>query len=176
MVKIYKFFAYFIFFMIMLYAFFPKANLYYQAQKDLTSYKIKIINKTLHENIFSLNLQHVTISYEGVQTAKIAKMHILLLGVVNNIDVDGVILSGVVKNFLPQKIYRISLHYSILHPLEVRAVLKGGFGDAKCFYEIKKHTFVMRLHPSMIMKAHYKSSLRELKKLKNGVYLYETSL
>ncbi len=176
MVRVYKFFAYFIFFIIMLYAFFPKANLYYQAQTYLANYKIKITNATLHENIFSLNLQHVTVAYEGIKTAKIAKMHIVLLGISNSIDVNGIILSGIVKNFLPQRIDKASLHYSILHPLEIKAELKGDFGNAKCFYEIGKDKLIMQLYPSAIMKTHYKSSLRELKKLKNGVYRYETTL
>jgi len=155
---------------------FPKANLYYQAQRYLTKYKIKIISNNIHENFFSLDLQKSTVAYEGIKVGKISKVHILLLGVYNDIDINDIMLSGIAKNFLPQKINKVSLHYSVLHPLEVKATLNGGFGYAKCFYKFRKNSLIVQLHPSKLMKAHYKSSLYQFKKLKNGVYRYATSL
>ena len=176
MVKVAKFFAYSAFFIVMLYLFFPKENLYYKMQEHAVQYKVKVFENKIKANLFSLDLLDGKLLYEGVETATFQKAHILLLGFYNGVHVNSVTLSGLVKNFLPQKIEQIDASYSLLHPLEIRFFLKGDFGSAEGFYEIKSSKIVVKLHPSKMMQMHFKSSLREFKKLKNGVYSYEKSL
>ena len=176
MVKIVKFFAYCTFFIVMLYQFFPKENFYYKMQETAMQYKIKVFENKIEEHLFSLELFDGRLSYEGVEVAKFQKAEIMLLGFYNSVHVYSVTLSGLVKNFLPQKIQRIDVNYSFLHPLEVRFLAKGDFGRAEGFYEIKNNKIIVNLHPSKMMRMHFRSSLHEFKKLKNGVYHYEKSL
>ena len=176
MVRVAKFFAYGTFFIVILYLFFPKENLYYKIQEYALQYKVKVFEKKVEEKLFSLELLDGKLLYKGIETATFQKAHILLLGFYNGVHINSVTLSGLVKNFLPQKIEQIDVSYSLLHPLEVRFFLKGDFGSAKGFYEIKSSKVVVKLHPSKMMQMHFKSSLREFKKLKNGVYSYEKSL
>jgi len=176
MVKVFKFFAYCAFFIVALYLFFPKENLYYKMQETAVQYKVKVFENQIKENLFSLELLDGKLSYEGVEAATFQKAEIRLLGFYNSVHVYSVTLSGVVKNFLPQKIEWIDVSYSFLHPLEVRLLAKGDFGRVEASYAIKDNKIIVNLHPSKMMQMHFRSSLREFKKLKNGVYYYEKSL
>ena len=176
MVKVAKFFAYCAFFIVMLYLFFPKANLYYKMQERAVQYKVKVFESKIEENLFSLDLLDGKLLYEGVQVATFQKAEIMLLGFYNSIHVHSVLLSGLVKNFLPQKIEQIDVSYSLLHPLELQFWAKGDFGTAEGSYEIQENKINVNLHASKMMQMHFRSSLRAFKKLKNGVYSYEKSL
>lgn len=176
MVKVAKFFAYCAFFIVMVYIFFPKQNLYYKMQEIAVEYKVKVFENQIKENLFSLELLDGKLIYEGIEAAKFQKAEIMLLGFYNSVHVRSITLSGVVKNFLPQKIEQIDVSYSFLHPLAVRFWIKGDFGTAEGYYEIKENKIIVNLHPSKMMKMHFRSSLREFKKLKDGVYSYEKSL
>lgn len=176
MVKAVKFFAYFSFFMVILYTMFPKANLFYKAEDVLGTYKINIMNESLHERVFSLNAEHFNVAFEGVQTAYVSQAEFMLLGVYNSINIQDIELSGIVKNFLPQKIASVYISYSILHPFTIRAYTKGDFGEAELSYLLNTKQITIKLHPSQLMLQKYSSSLREFKKLEGGVYYYETSL
>jgi len=176
MVKVAKFFAYSAFFIVMLYLFFPKENLYYKMQESAAQYKVKVFENKIEEKLFSLDLLDGRLLYEGVEAATFQKVEIMLLGFYNSVHVTSVTLSGLVKNFLPQKIERIDVSYSLVHPLEVRFWAKGDFGEADGSYEIQKNKIMVNMHPSKVMQLRFRSSLREFKKLKNGVYHYEKSL
>lgn len=145
-------------------------------QESAVQYKVKIFENKIEENLFSLELLDGKLLYEGVQVATFQKAEIMLLGFDNSVHVHSVVLSGLVKNFLPQKIEQIDVRYSLLHPLEVQFWAKGNFGSAEGSYEIKENKIMVNLHPSKMMQMHFRSSLREFKKLKSGVYYYEKSL
>lgn len=176
MVKVAKFFFYSAFFIVMLYLFFPKENLYYKMQEIALEYKVKVFENQVKENLFSLELLDGKLLYEEIEAARFEKAEIMLLGFYNSVHIHSVTLSGIVKNFLPQKIRQIDVSYSLLHPLAVRFWVKGDFGTAEGFYEIKENKIIINLNPSEIMKMHFRSSLREFKKQENGVYSYEKSL
>jgi len=176
MVKVAKFFAYCAFFIVMVYIFFPKQNLYYKMQELAVEYKVKVFENQIKENLFSLELLDGKLIYEGIEAAKFHNAEIMLLGFYNSVHIHSVVLSGIVKNFLPQKIESIDVSYSFLHPLAVRFWIKGDFGTAEGFYSIQENKIIVKLQPSKIMQLHFRSSLREFKKLKNGVYSYEQSL
>lgn len=176
MVKVAKFFAYSAFFIMMLYLFFPKENLYYKMQDIAVEYKVKVFENKIQENLFSLELLDGKLIYEGIEVARFQKADIMLLGFYNSVHVQSVTLSGFMKHFLPQKIEQIDVSYSLVHPLEIRFLLQGDFGTAEGYYEIKENKIIVNLHPSKVMQLRFKSSLREFKKLENGVYRYEKSL
>lgn len=176
MVRVGKFFAYFAFFMLVLYATFPKVNLFYKAQELLGAYKVEIIAHKLNEKLFSLQLEDFSVVMEGVQTAHVKKADIMLLGFYNSIDIQNIVLSGIVKNFAPPKVASAHIEYSILAPLKVTGNVVGDFGEVELSYLLKEKKLVLQLHPSKLMLTRYASTLQAFKKLKNGVYFYETSL
>lgn len=176
MVKVLKFFAYLFFFILMLYVTFPKINAFYKVEELVSAYKVKLVAESMHERLFSLEVEHMSITYEGVKAAELAQTEILLLGLYNSIDIEGATLVGIVKNFMPSKIASVHISYSLVHPLTIKAEAKGDFGEAKLSYSLQEKKVVVVLHPSALMQQQFQSSLRLFKKSKDGVYYYEKSL
>ena len=176
MVRVLKFLAYFLFFMLMLYMTFPKTNAFYKVEELVSAYKVKLVAENMRERLFSLEVEHMSIAYEGVKAAELAQTEILLLGLYNSIDIEGVRLIGIVKSFMPEKIASVHIAYSLLHPFSIKAEVKGDFGKAKLSYSLQEKKVLVVLQPSALMQQQFQSSLRHFKKSKDGVYYYEKSL
>ena len=176
MVRVLKFLVYFFFFIVMLYMTFPKTNAFYKVEELVSAYKVRLVPESMHERLFSLEVEHMSIVYEGVKAAELAQTEILFLGLYNNIDIEDVRLVGIVKNFMPSKIAFVHISYSLLHPLTIKAEAKGDFGAAKLSYSLQEKKVLVELQPSTLMQQQFQSSLRLFKKSKDGVYYYEKSL
>ncbi len=160
----------------MLYVTFPKTNVLYKTEELASAYKVKLLPGSIHERLFSLEVEHMNIVYEGVKAAELAQTKILILGFYNTISIEDVKLVGIVNNFMPSKIVSAHILYSLLHPLTIKAEVKGDFGEARLSYLLSERKLIVELHPSARMQQQFRSSLRLFKKSKDGVYSYEKSL
>jgi len=176
MVKIAKFFLYLLFFIGMLLFFLPKENLFYLLEQELSQKEIFISHESIKERSFGLQLKHATISYEGIEAAAIKKTDVVFLLFYNEVTLNNIELSSLVSNYWPQKIALCKVNYSLLHPLLIKAVAKGLFGEIDAEYALDKGELKVLLRPSKLLLKNYRSSLRYFKKLKNGEYSYEKSL
>jgi len=174
--KIGKFFAYFVFFLVALVFFSPKEALYHQLEQKIKSFGIVVSQETLSDNGFSFEIDNAQIFVKKIPSVNIEYFKLSLFGLYNGVEVQKVELAKALKSFAPTKIEFIEVNHSILNPLHIMANAKGEFGDAKVDVDILERKLILHLQPSKLMFKNYKSTLRNLKKLKPGGYLYEQAL
>jgi len=175
MVKIVRFFAYILFFIVALMYFMPKESIYFFAEKQLQKYHIVIAHESVKDRGLSLELRHFDVYVESIQSAKIEKVDIALFGVYNEIKANNIELSTAVASMLPTKIESVNIKYSILNPLNVTLNAVGAFGTLQGVANIKERKITAELKPSSLMQRKYRSALLNFKKQANGEYEYVQS-
>ncbi len=179
--KIFNFFIYLLFFIIAIIYFTPKIGLYYFAEQKLKPLSGVIISKEeLRDNGFSLEIENANISAKGIDSAVIKSINIKLFGIYNSVSVQEIKLTSVADAFVPLNIDTLHIKYTVLNPLVITGDAKGGFGEASLELSLdpdtlKRHLKII-LSPSKNMKQNYKRTLRNLKKNKEGVYIYEKNI
>ena len=76
MVKILKPFLYMVFFIIALIFFIPKISTYYYVEHELKKHKVILSGEEAIDNGLSLELHHVNVSYDAIQSAKVENINI----------------------------------------------------------------------------------------------------
>ena len=175
MVKIVRFFAYMLFFIVALMYFMPKESIYFLAEKQLQKYHVVIAHESVKERGLSLELRHLDVYVESIQSAKIGEVDISLFGLYNEVKANNIELSTAVASMLPTKIESVTIKYSILNPLNVTLNAVGAFGTLHGEANIKERKITAELKPSSLMKRKYRSALRNFKKQANGEYEYVQS-
>jgi len=170
--KIVKFFAYLSFFILAIIYFTPKVSLYYLAESKMKHFDVVVTSEVLKDNGFSLDIKNGTVMVKSIESAKFEDINIKLFGLYNFISVDNIYLSSTAKSFIPLYIRRINIQYYILNPLNIDMFAIGKFGKAKVVIDLLKRELRVVLTPSKLMKTKYRSSLRNLKKSKNGEFTY----
>ena len=165
-----------LFFIFALMLFVPKQSFYYLLEQNLKKFDLIISNETLADRIISLKIKHLDVTLKGIETLSIKEADITLLGLYNEVALHNVQLSSLVESYLPAKIERVKIEYTLLHPLQLQAEGEGLFGDASVVVDIVEKKVTLLLQPSPMMLKRYRKSLRMLKKSKNGEYIYEKSL
>jgi len=173
MVKLLKFLAYILFFIFALIYFLPKQSLYYLAEQELEKQQVVLSNEEIVEKIFSLELQHSTLSYQSISSAEIAYIDIKLLAFYNLIIIHDINISSVASTFIPLNINSVEMKQTLLNPLNVVFKAQGEFGEAEGVFYILDKNVSLTLKPSSLMLKEYKSTLRELHKNEKGEYQYD---
>lgn len=176
MVKIVRFFSYFLFFTLAMMYFTPKVSVYYYLEQKLNSYSVIVSKEDVTDNGLGLSIKDAVVSLKGVDSATIADIEINLFTVYNTIDFRDITLSSVAASFLPLHVKSVNIKYSILDPLNIKAVSVGEFGEADASFNIIDKVFHLNLKPSKIMLKDYKSTLKSLKISENGEYIYEKNI
>ena len=174
--KILNFFLYLLFFIGALMYVTPKISLYYFAEQQIKPLGIIISKEILTDSGFSLEIKNANISAKGIESAVIQNMNLKLLGFYNNFSAHNIQLASVADSFLPLNIKFINIKHSIFNPLFITGEAKGAFGEAILKIDILKRVIQLKLLPSKEMKNRYKRTLQNLKKNKNGEYIYEKNL
>ncbi len=175
MVKIGKFFAYLLFFIVALIYFTPKESIYYFAEKELQKQGVVIAHETVKDTGFSLQLRHLDIYLQSIESASVKELDISLFGLYNDVSAEGIELSSALSSMLPTKIEKVKVRYSVLHPLTVELNAAGAFGELHANADLKERKIRAVLQPSSIMKRNYRQALRNFKKQANGEYEYVQS-
>ena len=172
MVKTAKIFAYILFITLAFIVFIPKSSVYYFAEKNLKEFGVINSKEKINENLFSLELENSSISAKGIEVAEIENSHFTLLLIYNTLEFTNIKLSSLVNIFLPPKIHRARISYSIFNPLFVKAEGNGEFGDATAAFSLLDRELKVLLKPSKVMLKSHRASLRQFKKNKEGEYVY----
>ena len=172
MVKLLKLLGYVVFFLGAVLFFMPKVSLYHYAEKELEKYKVIFSNEELVDTGFTLELHQTDISYEAIQSASVENIDINIFLLYNSVSVTNIQLSEMAATFVPLKIERLEIQYSILHPFYVKAQAKGKFGEASADLHIFDRNVSVVLNPSQVMKKKYLKTLGQLKKNEQGSYEY----
>ncbi|WP_457744494.1 hypothetical protein [Sulfurimonas sp.] len=172
MVKILKFLAYVLFFILALMYFMPKKNVYYLVEKELQTNNIVISHEKVIDTGLSLKLTNLDVSMESIESAHIGSVDISLFGLYNTVEVKNIKLTTVASSILPVKINDVNIKYSILNPLNVTLNAVGGFGSVRGYANILDRNITLILKPSKTMKQKYRTTLYGLRKKSNGEYEY----
>jgi len=173
MKKIALFVLYVILFFAALLFFTPKENLYYFGEEQLKPLGVVIADEEVIDHGFSLSLEHATIYFKKIRSAKIASISTKVFGVYNNLYVENIVLDPAVEQFFPPEITHINVTHSLLSPLQVTADAEGDFGSATAQVNLADRNGTLVVIPSKMMTSRFRNTLRQLKKSKGGDYYYE---
>lgn len=176
MVKISRFLAYSLFFILSLMYFTPKASAYYFLEQQLKDYSVVISKEDIIDSGLSLNISDASISYKSIESANVSNMDVSLFVVYNTIHVKDITISSVAKTFMPLHVKNLDIKYSIFNPLNIVATCSGEFGEADATISIVNRVLHLTLKPSKVMLSKYKNTLKNLKKSENGEYVYEKNI
>ncbi len=173
MVKIFKLFAYLFFFVMALIYFAPKQNLYFYAEQELQKLKVVFSKEEIVENAFSLQLNHMKLLYDSIESADVGSLNVELLLLYNVVSAKDIELSSMAASFVPLRIKSVEVKYSILNPINVIFQAEGEFGEAYGKLNIVDRNVSVVLKPSLLMLNAHKGTMKELHKNKNGEYSYD---
>ena len=171
--KLFMFFAYVIFFILALMYFTPKTSLYYMLEKELIKYDVVISDEIVHDNGFSLSLEGSNLYVKDIESAYVKGLDVKLFALYNALSIEDITLSEVAGSFIPVKIKNLDLVYSVFNPLNVQIKAKGDFGVANGDVNILERKLHLKVTPSELMKKNHRSTMRQLKKQKDGSYSYD---
>ena len=175
MVKIKKFIAYLIFFILALMFFTPKISIYYFLENELKKYDLIISNEELSDSGFNLSITDAIVSVKSIESANISKINVKIYGIYNSVILQDILLSSTASAFIPLNIQKADISYTIFGPLNIKAHFTGEFGAADAKINILDRTLHLELIPSKIMLQDYSSTLDNLSKSENGEYIYDTN-
>jgi hypothetical protein len=176
MVKFLRYCIYFILFFLAFLFFLPKENLYFALEKELKTEAVVIYDESIHERLFGVEIEHAFLNAQSIDIAEIQEIDILLLGLYNSVELQGILLSEISANFFPKKIEKVTLRYSIMHPLSLSIQASGEFGVIDGRYSLENKMLTVKLQPSKLLLKSYRRTLRFFKKSKDGEYIYEKTL
>jgi len=151
----------------------PKENLYYFAEEQLKSQGVIIGYEEVIDHGFSLEIRHAQLYVQKIKSAEIGSATFTVFGLFNTVSVSNVLLDKTFEQFFPPLIQRIDIRQNVLSPFRVDADATGDFGKAEAHVDLLKHSVNVLLKPSRLMLTHYKSTLGNLQKTKEGDYRYE---
>lgn len=174
--KFCKFFGYSVFFIVALIYFMPKVNLYYFLETKLNLLDVVISSEDAIDKGFTLELNHQDVYYKSIQSMNIQKTHIKIFILHNTLNFEDVMLSNIAKSFLPLHIHHAMITYTLFDPLHIKADVDGEFGKANVRFNILKNTFHMKLFPSELMLESYENTLKNMRKHKEGEFIYDKTI
>ena len=172
MVKISKALGYTLFFILALMYFTPKVALYYFAESHLKPHGIIITDEDVIDNGFTLSIKDAVVTFKAIESAKVSDINIAVFGLFNKVQIENIKLASTAASFVPTDVNSVDISYSIFNPLNIVATANGGFGEAEAQINLMDRNISIKLEPSKIMSQKYKSTLRNLKKSKDGGYEY----
>ena len=175
MKKLFKIVGVIIFTIFTFIALLPKVDLYYKLEHILKEEKIVISNEMPVDKILFFNLKDAKVYYNDISICKFLDSNFYAFILYNNLTVKNIVLDKSMKIFLPEKIERVNLTYSIYNPLEVKLSSTGDFGEAEGFFNLKTRKLHIVLTPSANMKKNHANTLSMMKS-KNGKYIYDKVL
>ncbi|MDF1877752.1 hypothetical protein JHD47_07975 [Sulfurimonas sp. SAG-AH-194-L11] len=173
--RVLKFLAYTLFFIFALMVFIPKSSVYYLLEEKIKNFDVVISKETLKENIFSLGVKNLNLSFKDIEVGVVDEADIELLLFYNRLHFKKIQLSSLVKAYLPSKVEELQITYTIFNPLVLKVEGRGEFGEIDAAFDILKRSLRVQLHPTNMMLKRYKKSMRMFKKSKDGVYIYAKS-
>jgi len=168
-----KFFAFLAFFVLALIFFAPKIGMYYFLEQELKVYDAIISGETLQDKGLHLEIKDAQIFVYSIESATIKTCDVTLLLFYNTINASEITLSQSAKSFVPLKIERLQISYTILNPLRINVHVIGEFGSAQANVHVLERTLHVELQPSQIMSQEYKNALKEFAKSEDGGFTYD---
>ncbi len=173
MKKIALFLFYLLLFFAALLFFAPKENIYYFAEEQLKPFSVIIGSEEAVDHGFILELLHAKLYVQKIKSADIDSASIGIYGLYNILSLNKIVLDKTFEQFFPLLIEHADLHHSLFSPFTISGEAVGDFGEAEATVDLLEHNATVILRPSKLMLSRYRSTLKELKKSKEGDYRYD---
>ncbi|MEN8303570.1 MAG: hypothetical protein ABFQ64_05835 [Campylobacterota bacterium] len=171
--KVLVFFTYFIFFILALIYFIPKASAYYFLESKLKTHSIIVANEEIADQPLCLRVKNTDIYADSIKFANISEVDIHLFVIYNRVVLTDITLSNIAKTLVPLKVNEVEVSYSILNPFNIKAFAVGDFGELDATYSVFDGALHLELTPSKLMLMNYAGTLKQLKKTEQGDYTYD---
>jgi hypothetical protein len=161
----------FFLFILFLWLFSPKQELYYLLEKELKKSDIIISNETIKDTWFGMNLQHADVYVKGVKMAHIDDLELNIFFLYNTLTIKEIHINEAIHNIAPKVINQVGVKYSIMDPLNIQLNGLGSFGtlDGKVALIEKQITVLFPVAKDI------KAFRKFLKKDETGEWKYETT-
>ncbi len=125
-------------FLVALFFFMPKENLYYYLEKELQKHNIIISNEKISTTPVSLKIVHADVSAQGIPIAYITEAKFTTYLFYNTLSLNSIELKNIAKDFIQSDIEEILLKENITNPFYISVDITGEFGKAKGYIDLKK--------------------------------------
>ena len=150
--------------------FMPKQELYFKIEEELAKHEIELNEKKIHEGLFSLTLEEITVYFKGINVATIQEVDFCTLLFYSSIELQRLHVDDSLKSMVPQETKEALLSHSILAPLEVSVEASGSFGEMEGTIDLSARTVRLDFNESK----NIEMLKPQLKKDEKG-WVYETS-
>ena len=159
-------------FIILLWIFAPKEELYYLLEKKLKQENIVIAHEHVKDTWIGLKIEDADIYLKGAKIAHIESVNISSFFLYNKISILNLEFNKAMQNVAPKTIDKTTILYSIVDPLHIKIDGEGSFGQLKGRVTLKERNIKLMIpQPKDIQ-----SIKKFLKKDKTtGGWFYETN-
>lgn len=160
-------------FLFILIAVFPKKNLYYFAENQMSNFKVVLSDELLKEGLFGLDIKNADLFFDGLKIAKIKNIDIFFSIFYNFFTINNFNFDKQIANF-PKNIQNLKAYHSIFipHIVFLNADEKDITASGKINLYKKNIKIQIKINQNKISK--YQSLLQGLKK-QGDEYIYETN-
>lgn len=161
----------FLLFILLMWLFAPKQELYYLIEKSLKENDIVISNETIKDTWFGLNISDADIYVKGINIAHAADVQLNLFFLYNTLTIKSIHMDASLHNLAPKAIDAVKASYSIINPRKVELKGSGSFGTMTGSVFLLEKKIKLRFPVAKDIKTFKKF----LKKDKQGEWYYETN-
>jgi hypothetical protein len=140
----------------------PKEKLYYTFEQLILEKNIVLTGENLDNRYLYLDIQNPTVMMDNINIATIENIRLTPWILFNQLTISNVTFSPLYRPFFPGAIEKITLTYSLLHPLTLQLHGEGDFGQCNGNVDLVDQkvrivfdaTPELRRYPLLVFKLH----------------------
>ena len=161
----------FFLFILLMWLFAPKQELYYLLEKKLKEKDIVLSNETVTDTWFGINIKNADVYVKGIKMANTANLQLNIFFFYNTLNVENINIDESLHAMAPKAIDELKVKYSVLNPLNVTMDGLGSFGTATGAVALKEK----QVHIDFPVAKDIQTIKKFLKKDETGGWYYETN-
>jgi len=161
----------FFLFILLLWLFAPKQELYYLLEKKLKEQDIILSNETVTDTWFGLNIKNADVYVKGIKMANSADLQLNVFFFYNTLKIENINIDASLHSMAPKAIDALNVNYSVLNPLHITVDALGTFGTATGDVALMEKKF----HIDFPVAKNINTFKKFLKKDETGGWFYETN-
>lgn len=140
----------------------PKEKMYFSLEKILGDYHLSLSNESIHNRFIYIDVDNAQVLLDKLPVATVENMQFLPWIVYNRFSISNIEALPQFKTFFPGKVENVALIYTIFHPLSLKIVANGDFGQCRGDTDLlNRHTRIvfestpkLRQYPFLVFKLH----------------------
>ena len=161
----------FFLFILLMWLFAPKQELYYLLEKKLKEKDIVLSNETVSDTWFGLNIKDADVYVKGIKMANTADLQLNVFFFYNTLTVENINMDESLHTMAPKAIDELNVKYTVLDPLNITLDGLGTFGTATGAVNLIEK----KLHVDFPVAKDINTFKKFLKKDETGGWFYETN-